>query len=73
MNIIVNGRTKQWPKARITYDELCILAFEHAVTKNIVLTALYKRKDDTTGSLVAGDTVKVTDNMSFNIMATNRA
>lgn len=76
VTIIVNGREKTVEKTDLTYDEVVALAFNPPPTgDNILITIVYRRGhgDKPEGSLTPGGSVKVKDEMIFDVTATDRS
>jgi hypothetical protein len=76
VTIIVNGREKTVEKTDLTYEEVVALAFNPPPTgDNILITVVYRRGhgDKPEGSLTPGGTVKVKDEMIFDVTATDRS
>lgn len=73
--IIVNGQEKTVAKEEISFEELVILAFGAAPGALTAVTITYTRGvgNKPTGSLVAGQSVNVKDNMIFNVTPTDRS
>jgi len=73
--IFVNGREKTWQKAKISYDEIVLLAFPNANYESSAYTVTYSNgpKQNPKGSMVKGDIVFVTDKINFNVTETNRS
>lgn len=77
ITIIVNGQAKQVnKKEELTYDELIDLAFDPRPTgPNIEFTVTFRRGhgNKPEGTLVQGESVKVKDEMVFNVTATDKS
>ena len=76
VTIIVNGREKTVEKTDLTYDEVVALAFNPPPTgDNILITIVYRRGhgDKPEGSLTPGGSVKVKDEMIFDVTSTDRS
>ena len=76
VTIMVNGREKTVEKTDLTYEEVVALAFNPPPTgDNILITVVYRRGhgDKPEGSLTPGGTVKVKDEMIFDVTATDRS
>jgi hypothetical protein len=74
--IIVNGRVKEWFDKTISYDQVVKLAYENYVeASNIIYTVDYTEgpHQNPSGSMVKGDVIFITNNMIFNVTATNRS
>ena len=74
-SIIVNGRKKVVTTRELSFAQIVALAFENPPSgPNIVFTVTYKRAEgDKQGTLVEGDTIKVKDDMVFNVTATDKS
>lgn len=74
--IIVNGSPKEWGRAKITFDEVVILAFG-AISHdpNVVYTVTYRKgpRENPQGVMVKGDVVCVTSKMEFNVAHTSKS
>lgn len=76
VTIIVNTREKKWPKTKITYEEVIVIAFgSYSSDENIIYTVTYAKGEDSKheGSLVQGGSVVVKDGMIFNVTQTNKS
>lgn len=77
VTIIVNGRSKEWPKNEdISYEEVVSLAFASPPSgEGVQITVQYTRGhgNKPSGTLVEGQSVKVKDGMVFDVTATNRS
>ncbi|WP_417612572.1 multiubiquitin domain-containing protein [Owenweeksia hongkongensis] len=74
--IIVNGRSKEWHKKTISFEELVILAFGTiSENPNTCYTVTYSRGNGhkPTGSLIKGEVIKVKPKMIFNVSATDKS
>lgn len=74
--IIVNARDKVWNEKEITYDDVVILAFGSISNDpNVIYTVTFKKGDNNKpeGIMVKGDSVKVKNEMRFNVTQTNRS
>lgn len=74
--IIVNAREKQWFNERISFTQLIVLAFGYAENNaNTTYSVTYKKGDNSRpeGIMVEGDSLKVKDDMRFNVTQTNRS
>ena len=73
--IIVNSRPKSVENERITYDEVVHLAFENPPTgDNIEITVAYRNGPrGTQGFLTKGQSVKIINDMIFNVKATDKS
>lgn len=71
VHINVNGRKRNWTEKIIKYENVVLLAFEHSVDNpNIIFTITYSGKKK--GSMVKGDTIRLSEGMIFNVTATDR-
>lgn len=76
MTIIVNAREHKWNEKMISYEEVIKLAYDtYTPDDNTAYTVTFKKGDDTKkeGSLVAGESVKVKDEMIFNVTKTSKS
>jgi len=76
VTIIVNGQPKKVPKKEeITFKEVVDLAYDNNPPSgpDVVITVTYKEGEHKKGSLVEGQSVKVKDDMVFNVSATNKS
>ena len=81
ITIIVNGRkktlsTEELPlRDRLSFEQLVALAFENPSSgKNIVFTTTYRGGDDNAeGTLTEGDSIKVKNEMIFNVTVTDKS
>jgi len=76
IKIIVNGELKVVSTRRLTFEDVVKLAFDDAVfNENVVYTVTYKRgpHQNREGTLVAGESVVVTDGMIFNAKRTDKS
>ncbi len=73
--IIVNSRQKTVENERITYSEVIHLAFENPPTgDHIEITVAYRNGPrGTQGFLTKGQSVKIIDDMIFNVKATDKS
>ena len=74
--VIVNGRRKVVQTDRLTFDEVVKLAFDPPPSgEGVQITVQYMRGPEhkPSGTLVAGQSVKVKDGMEFDVTATNRS
>lgn len=75
VKIIVNAREKSWDKEKISYEEVIVLAFG-TFDPNTVYTVDYLNGPEANpkGSMVAGGkSVKVKEDMIFNVTPTNKS
>lgn len=75
MTIIVNATPEVWSKKEISFEEVVKLAFPNAnFSGSMEYSVVYSRAHGNhEGSLVAGESVKVKDEMEFDVTATNRS
>lgn len=74
--IVVNGREMSTEAHELSFEALVELAFgKDAGGPNVVFTVTYRRGEGhkPEGTLVAGDTVKVKDDMIFNVTRTDKS
>ena len=73
--IVVNARKKEWREKEITFEQVTKLAFEvPPYGENTLYTVTYKRgPDGREGSMLPGDSVKVKNEMIFNVTATYKS
>lgn len=74
VTIIVNGRQVSVSKGDLSYQELVSLS-QTPTGDNVTHTITYRNGhgNKPAGSLVEGESVKVKDNMIFNVTATDRS
>lgn len=76
IEIIVNGRPKQWSKKLISFEEVVVLAFgSYNNNPNVCYTVTYSKGHHSKpeGSMVKGQEVKVKRKMIFNVTATDKS
>ncbi|MHB0886811.1 MAG: multiubiquitin domain-containing protein [Bacillota bacterium] len=76
VTIYVNARQQSVTKGELTFNEIVALAFDVPPTgQNVVFTITFRRGDGNKpeGTLVEGETVKVKDEMVFNVTATDKS
>ena len=76
IEIVVNGEKKEVSSRRLTFEEVVRLAFDDAIFgDNIVYTITYKRgpHQNPEGTLVAGESVFITNGMIFNVKRTDKS
>lgn len=76
IEIIVNGRAKQWSKKLISFEEVVVLAFgSYNNNPNVCYTVTYSKGHHSKpeGSMVKGQEVKVKRKMIFNVTATDKS
>lgn len=75
VDIVVNGRPKVVTVKELTFDAIVALADGLPSGPDFVFTVTYRRgpRGNASGTVVAGDSVKVHDGMIFNVTATDRS
>ena len=76
VEIIVNGRKKEWDKHTISFWHVVKLAFPEAIEgSNTVYTVTYDKgpKENERGTMSKGDHVYVKNDMVFNVTATDKS
>jgi len=76
IKIIVNAEQHAVRQRRLTFEDVVRLAFADAIFNNdIIYTVTYKRgpHQNREGSLVAGETVSITNGMIFNAKRTDKS
>lgn len=76
IKIVVNGRTKEWAKKKISFSELVAIAFPVPPTGQcIVYTITYHQgpPNRPEGTLTEGESVRVRDGMVFNVRFTDKS
>ncbi len=73
--IIVNSRPKTVEEERVTYEQIVHLAFENPPSgEQIEITVAYRNGPrGTQGFLTKGQSVKIIDDMVFNVKATDKS
>jgi len=72
--IIVNGEQKEVDKNRLTFHEVCLLAFPNGpFGENITYTVTYTYSNGRDGSLVKGESVEIENGMIFNVGNTDKS
>jgi hypothetical protein len=75
--IIVNTRPKEWPAKEISFDQVVSLAYDGNPPSgpDWVFTVTYRKGVDSKkeGTMVEGDTLRIKDEMVFNVTATNKS
>jgi hypothetical protein len=72
--IIVNGEQKEVGKRRLTFHEVCLLAFPNGpFGDNITYTVTYTYPNGRDGSLVKGESVEIENGMIFNVGNTDKS
>jgi len=74
VEIVVNGRKKEFDGARISFAQVVTLAFG-AIDPNTAYTLTYAKgpKENREGSMSAGDQVLVKNEMVFNVTPTGKS
>lgn len=74
-SIVVNGRQKTVSEKELTFDQVVALADNLPSGPNILYTVTYRKanQNKAEGTLVAGDSVKVKDETTFNVTATDKS
>jgi len=75
ITVIVNGREKVVNKEVLSFAEVVALAFDTPAGDTTMFTVAYRKANQhpESGTLVAGQTVKVKDGTTFNVSATNKS
>lgn len=77
VNIIVNGRPKEWNERRISFSQVVALAFgSYEENDQIIYTVTYQAKEKPKkheGTMVKGDEVNVHPGMVFNVSRTDKS
>jgi len=75
VTIIVNTRPHEWPKGKISFDEVVKLAYPTPPGQDTVYTVSYTRGPEhkPNGTLVEGQSVEVVNDMVFSVTATNKS
>jgi hypothetical protein len=76
VELIVNGRQKQWTEKTITFEQVVVLAFgTYDPNPNRAYTVTYDRgpHENPEGSMSKGDKVFVKNKMIFNAAATDKS
>ena len=76
ITIIVNARPKTVTQRELSFREVVELAYENPVFNDQVLyTVTYKRGEGNKpeGTMVDGDTVRIKENMIFNVARTDKS
>jgi hypothetical protein len=75
--VIVNGQEKTVTQKELSYSDVVNLAYNNAspTGENVEISVSYRRGEDkkATGTLSAGETVKVKDGMIFDVTATDKS
>jgi hypothetical protein len=75
-NIIVNARPKDVAASSLSYDDVVNLAFDNQPPRgeNVVITVAYsKGPNNSSGTLVSGQSVEIKSGMVFHVTATDRS
>ena len=76
VTLIVNTREKKWEKPQISFEEVVTLAFgSYSQDPNVIYTVTFSHgpKPKHEGTLVRGQSVKVKNEMVFNVSQTNKS
>ena len=76
ITIIVNGRKKEVTTEQLSFDQVVALAFNPVPTgPNVMFTITYRHgpRQNPEGSLLEGGTVKIKDEMIFNVTQTDKS
>jgi len=76
IELIVNGRPKQWTEKIITFEQVIVLAFgTYDPNPDKVYTVTYDKgpHENPEGSMVKGDKVYVKNKMIFNVTTTDKS
>jgi hypothetical protein len=76
ITIIVNGRQKMITKKELSFEDIVALAFENPTTGgNTIFTVTYRKGEGNKpeGTLTAGHSIKVKDEMIFNVTSTDKS
>lgn len=76
IDIVVNGQKKEFGRKEITYRDVVELAFENPWgNPNVIYTVTYTHghDDKPQGTIVEGQSVKVKQNMVFNVTRTDKS
>lgn len=76
VTIYVEGIPHEWPKGEITYDEVVTLEVpDYAQHQEITYSVKYKKGEGKKpeGTLVKGESVKVTNGMEFSVSETGQS
>ena len=74
--IVVNGTQKEWPKGKITYAQVVTLDVpDYAQHPEITYSVKYTRgpQEKREGILAPGDSVEVTEGMTFSVSPTGQS
>lgn len=73
-HIVVNGEEKRVSQERLTFHEVCVLAFPDGPFGDAIrYTVTYSRKHGGDASMVQGESVEVENGMIFNVGNTDRS
>jgi len=76
VTIVVEGTPHEWPKGKITYDEVVTLEVpNHCQNPDITYSVTYERGQGNKpeGTLPPGGSVKVKEGMIFNVSPTGQS
>lgn len=75
VEIYVNSRPKTWDKKEISYEEVIVLAFGSCDSSDRIeyTVAWILKNENKSGTLVKGTSVKVKQDMRFNVKRTDRS
>ncbi len=77
IEIIVNGRPKEWRERKISFTQVVVLAFgTYEENDQTIYTVTYKanmKPKKHEGTMVKGDEVNVHPGMIFNVSRTNKS
>jgi hypothetical protein len=76
VSIIVNGQKKEVTETKLTFDQLVKLAFPNVPTgDNVMFTVRYRHgpKQNPSGTLLEGESVRIKDGMIFDVTQTVRS
>ena len=74
ITIIINGRSYDFDKKEISYEEVLNLANINHSSQNTMVIIVFERADnDQEGTLSSGDSIKVKEGMVFNVSTTNKS
>jgi hypothetical protein len=73
--IIVNAREKQWSEKEISFDQVVKLAYDPVPSgPTIEITVTYRKGENgKAGTLKPGESVKVHEGMTFNVVVTDKS
>ncbi|MFZ1989382.1 MAG: multiubiquitin domain-containing protein, partial [Alphaproteobacteria bacterium] len=76
VTVIVNGKAKMVTQHRLAFDQVVALAFSQVPSgANILFTITYRNGPprNPSGSLLEGQTVRIQDQMIFNVTSTDKS